>query len=182
MMSASGKSPRLKRPLSDERKAEAARAGYSTGFAVPPATTRFEKGHSGNPKGRPKAARALKTDVAEVLDIEVTVSLPSGPQPMRMQQAMVMSLAAKAAKGDVRAAQAIIRLIELTLPERLHESAGEPRLDPAEQAEIERLLNELGLPPPEPGGRVHTAAAAHSHEVVDAPSGNDAAEDDWNIV
>jgi hypothetical protein len=140
--------PRPRQGLSAVRRAEIAQAGYNVGFGKPPRETQFKKGQSGNPTGRPRQARALKTDLLDVLDIEVAVSLPGGPERMPMQRAMTLSLAAKAAKGDVRAAQAIIRLIELTAPERLKDTTDTQSLDPAEKIMLARLLGEMGLDAP----------------------------------
>jgi hypothetical protein len=41
--------------------------GNGVGYGRPPEHTRFRKGHSGNPKGRPKGTRNLLTDVQEEL-------------------------------------------------------------------------------------------------------------------
>ena len=40
---------------------------YKVGYKQPPKTAQFQKGKSGNPRGRPKNARNLKTDLAEEL-------------------------------------------------------------------------------------------------------------------
>lgn len=140
--------PRARQGISEDRRTEIAQADYEVGFGKPPRETQFKKGQSGNPTGRPRQARALKTDLLDILDIEVAVSLPSGPERMTMQRAMTLSLGAKAAKGDVRAAQAIIKLIELTAPERLRDTAETQGLDPAEKIMLARLLGEMGLDAP----------------------------------
>jgi hypothetical protein len=38
---------------------------YEVGYKRPPRNTRFCKGQTGNPHGRPKGARNIKTDLAE---------------------------------------------------------------------------------------------------------------------
>lgn len=140
--------PRARQGISEDRRAEIAQADYEVGFGKPPRETRFKKGQSGNPTGRPRQARALKTDLLDILDIEVAVSLPSGPERMTMQRAMTLSLGAKAVKGDVRAAQAIIKLIELTAPERLKDTTETQSLDAGEKIMLARLLGEMGLDAP----------------------------------
>ena len=40
---------------------------YFVGYCRPPEATRFKQGHSGNPKGRPKGSKNLRTLFAEEL-------------------------------------------------------------------------------------------------------------------
>jgi hypothetical protein len=42
------------------------------GYKRPPKTRQFQKGKSGNPKGRPKNTRNLKTDLAEELTSRIS--------------------------------------------------------------------------------------------------------------
>ena len=137
--------PKAKRPLTPAQKAEVAAAPYEQGFGKPPKTSQFTKGVSGNPSGRPKEARAMRTDLLAVLDLQVQVQLPDGPQKVSLQRAMILALGAKAAKGDVRAIAAILRLMELATPERLKEVNDGAQLNPAEQAQMEMLLINFGL-------------------------------------
>lgn len=153
MMTAPDRLPQTKRPLSPERRAEIDKAPYDVGFGKPPQHSRFKKGRSGNSKGRPRHARALKTDLLEILDQEIAIGLPGGREQMTMQRAMILNLTSKAVMGDTRAAQTLIRLTELTAPERLRETTETQSLDPAEQAMFARLLDEMGLKaPPTPVG------------------------------
>ena len=41
---------------------------YAVGYRKPPTHSRFKKGKSGNPKGRPKGSRNFSTDVKATLE------------------------------------------------------------------------------------------------------------------
>jgi hypothetical protein len=41
---------------------------YEVGYGKPPRDTRFPKGQSGNPRGRPSGAKNLKTLLSEALN------------------------------------------------------------------------------------------------------------------
>ncbi len=52
----------------DERPADqTSTGGYDVGYRKPPKHTRFKPGQSGNPRGRPKGTKNLKTDLIEEL-------------------------------------------------------------------------------------------------------------------
>ena len=66
---------------------------------TPPEHTKFTKGQSGNPNGRPKKIPELDKLLAEVLGEE--------KNGLTAAQAILKALLAKAAKGDVRAAEVL---------------------------------------------------------------------------
>lgn len=51
---------------------------YKVGHCQPPLATRFQKGKSGNPRGRPKGSKNTRTILAEKLEEKVKVRLPDG--------------------------------------------------------------------------------------------------------
>lgn len=88
---------------------------YEVGYGKPPVEHRFKPGQSGNPRGRPKGHRNLKTDLAEELREKVLVREGAKERRLTKQQAMVKSLTARAIKGDPRGIQILISLIERLL-------------------------------------------------------------------
>jgi Family of unknown function (DUF5681) len=73
--------------------------GYAVGYRKPPLHTRFQPGQSGNPSGRRKGLRNLKTDVQRTLKMPVKVK--KGGR-ISTQEGMLMVLREKALKGDAR--------------------------------------------------------------------------------
>ena len=75
------------------------------GRGRPPKRTQFKRGHSGNPKGRPrKQHRALipsqtRKDVLRVMDMTVSMKTPQGDQLLTIAEATIYSLAMQAIKG-----------------------------------------------------------------------------------
>ena len=84
---------------------------YAIGYKKPPLHTRFEKGRSGNPKGRPKGQVNLKTDL--LAELAEMIVIREGDRQLRVskQRAFLKSLLSKAIKGDARAALAVISLM-----------------------------------------------------------------------
>lgn len=84
---------------------------YDVGYGKPPKHTRFRKGQSGNPKGRRKGSRALKTDLDEALKATLTITV-GGKKRRGTTQALTMyALAIKSATGDLRAAKLLADLV-----------------------------------------------------------------------
>ncbi len=84
---------------------------YEVGYKKPPKRTRFKRGRSGNPKGRPKGAKNLRTELAEELQERVLIREGGKPRRVSKQRAMLKRLAEKALQGDTRAASLIVNMV-----------------------------------------------------------------------
>ena len=82
------------------------------GYKQPPKSGQFKKGQSGNPAGRPKGTKNLRTVVDTVANETVDLRENDKVKKVSKQLAIVKSLSAKAMQGDVRATTEMIKLIE----------------------------------------------------------------------
>jgi hypothetical protein len=82
----------------------------TVGYKNPPQSSRFKPGKSGNPSGRPKGSRNLRTDLMEELDAKIVVTEGGQQRTISKQQALVKAMMAKGMKGDTAAGKAIFNL------------------------------------------------------------------------
>ena len=73
---------------------------YHTGYGKPPVRTRFQKGVSGNPNGRPKGSKSLASIFRKITHEKVQVNGPHGPRYISKLEAGITQLVNRAAKGD----------------------------------------------------------------------------------
>ena len=83
---------------------------YEVGFGKPPKETQFKPGQSGNPDGRPKGSRNLATDLREELDEEIVVTERGTSLTLTKRRALIKTLMMKGLKGEIRAAEGLVRL------------------------------------------------------------------------
>lgn len=118
------------------------KSDYDVGYGKPPKHTQFKKGQSGNPKGRRKGARGLKTDLREELMEMLTINENGKTTKLTKQRLMIKQLFAKASKGDVRAAIKMLEMANALLGPEQEASDAEQELAP-EDAEIIREALEM---------------------------------------
>jgi hypothetical protein len=83
----------------------------TVGYKRPPRKSRFKRGRSGNPKGRPKGARNLKTDLTALMKKRVAIREDGELRYVSRQQAMLLSLFEKAVRGDVKASGQVFAML-----------------------------------------------------------------------
>jgi Family of unknown function (DUF5681) len=76
---------------------------YKIGKGRPPVQTRWKRGQSGNPKGRPKGSKKFVTLLAEVLNQKVRIQLDGKTQAITKREAIVLRLVHDAMKGNSKA-------------------------------------------------------------------------------
>ena len=85
-------------------------SGYNIGFGKPPEHSRFRKGRSGNPKGRPKGRRNLATVLERTLQEKVVINENGVRRTVSKLEAAVKQLVNKAAAGDLAALRQLTAL------------------------------------------------------------------------
>ena len=83
----------------------------SVGFGKPPTSSRFQKGRSGNPRGRPKN-RHREIPYDAVLGQMVTIREEGREQRVTAAEAFLLQLTQKGLAGDSAAARASLEAIE----------------------------------------------------------------------
>jgi hypothetical protein len=83
---------------------------YAVGYGKPPVETRFQKGQSGNPEGRPRGTKKLVTLLAEVLSQRSGLPNPDGSW-MTKAEAIFFSLANQASSPDLKAKKLLFDIL-----------------------------------------------------------------------
>jgi len=81
------------------------------GYGRPPLHSRFKPGQSGNPKGRAKQSRNLRTIVQQVLHEDMPIRAGGRLRRMPTIEAFVRTTVARAFKGDPKAVASLISIM-----------------------------------------------------------------------
>jgi hypothetical protein len=85
---------------------------YPVGYGKPPEHTRFKKGHTGNPQGRPRRAKNLATLLGAALDGKVTVTDHGRRRTITKREAMIAQLVNRSAQADLKAMAIVLGMLQ----------------------------------------------------------------------
>ena len=85
---------------------------YEVVYARPPRHSRFVKGQSGNPRGRPRGAENIKTLLDEALNELVVVTDHGGRRKVSKRKAFITQIVNGGAKGNFRAVPILLAMLK----------------------------------------------------------------------
>ncbi len=85
---------------------------YEVGYGKTPKHTRFKRGRSGNPYGRPPKKPDLYSELTKVLRGKVTLTQDGQPEEATVQQALLLRLRDEALRGELWAVKLVQDVME----------------------------------------------------------------------
>ena len=118
------------------------RRDYAVGYGKPPLRTRFQKGKSGNPKGRPRGKKNMSTLLSTALNASIVVVANGRRKKITKREAIVTQLVNKSASADLKATQMVLAMLS-DLESRADASADPAPFTEADQQVIQRIQARL---------------------------------------
>ena len=115
---------------------------YEIGFGKPPERTRFRKGVSGNPRGRPKGALNKKTILGRTLQEKVVITENGKRKRITKREALYKQIVNKGVSGDLKAAVEVIKLDSSPESQELDERT-ETTLSESDQQVANQILERM---------------------------------------
>jgi hypothetical protein len=115
---------------------------YQVGYGKPPRHTRFKRGQSGNPRGRPRESKNLPTLLTEALNERVIVAENEGRRKITKREAIITQLVNRSAKADLRAIKILLDIIQ-DIECRTEPTSPETSFGLADEKVIEQLKARL---------------------------------------
>ncbi|HEV3220165.1 MAG TPA: DUF5681 domain-containing protein [Candidatus Acidoferrales bacterium] len=115
---------------------------YEVGFGKPPKHTRFAKGKSGNPRGRPRSSQNLATVLAKAGRERVKVTANGECRFITKFDATLLQLTNKAASGDLKAIRELLCWIR-SLADFEQTALPSPVLRQSDSAVIARIIDRI---------------------------------------
>jgi len=124
----------------------------SGGYGKPPKESQFKPGQSGNPKGRPKDSKSLKTIVQKELAGKLEIKVQGTKKKVTKLEAAVMKLVNDALTGNVKSLSELLKLAATYAP--TDDTSGAETLPPSEedqallQAFVKRMSKKMNKEAP----------------------------------
>jgi Family of unknown function (DUF5681) len=113
---------------------------YKVGYKKPPLHTRFQKGQSGNPRGRPRGSKNLSTLLTDALNEPVVVTEDGKRRKISKRELGIRQLVNKFAMAEAQATKILLGLMQER--DRLAATA-EPAERPSFGADDEKVIANL---------------------------------------
>jgi hypothetical protein len=113
------------------------------GYCNPPEHTRFRKGQSGNPHGRPKGTLNMATVLERTLREKVAIEENGRRKIVTKLEAAVKQLTNKAASGELRALQLLAALVRSAEERGTTVAVPNSALDEVDEKVVLGILNRL---------------------------------------
>src|ERR1700745_3985945 len=111
---------------------------YVVGYGQPPLHTRFQKGRSGNPKGRPRGKKNVSTLLSAALDAAIIVVENGRRKKISKREAIITQLVNKSASADLKATQIVLAMLQ-DVEARADNSSDSAAFTAADQEIIQRI-------------------------------------------
>ena len=114
---------------------------YAANYLQPPLHTRFKKGQSGNPRGRP--AKNLAALLAAALNEKVTVTENGKRRQVTKREAVIAQLVNKSASAELRATKMLIDMLR-DIEKRAEPATAEKNpFSPTDKEVVQQLITRL---------------------------------------
>ncbi len=133
-------------PTENEKTGELPAATTRVGFRRPPEATRFKKGVSGNPRGRPKGSLNVATAFMKALREKVVINEHGQRKTVTKLEAALKQLVNKGASGDLRALAQLLALAQDAEAKQSTLGIQEPGISELDQEVMDGILKRFLKP------------------------------------
>jgi hypothetical protein len=113
---------------------------FEVGRGKPPKNTQFQKGRSGNPKGRPRGTPNVATVLGRTLRELVVINENGKRKTITKMQAAVKQLVNQAASGDLTAVRQLMALVASAEQHAGNAQAEQPSMNEVDQEVMAQML------------------------------------------
>ncbi len=137
-----------RKPSPRSRQGASEDASYEIGYGKPPKNTRFKSGQSGNPRGRPRGQRNLRTAVRDALKEKVTIREGDRTRSVSRMDAIIRVTFNNALRSDAKALAAFIQLARSAgLMDELPEPCSTESISADDKAILAGFFERYGVKP-----------------------------------
>jgi hypothetical protein len=149
----------------NDDKPEVPERAKSVGYGTPPEATRFKKGSSGNPKGRPRGSLNVRNLFTKTLREKVVINENGQRKTVTKLEAALKQMVNKAASGDIRALRELLELARDAEARQNMQGSQNPVIEELDQEVIDGILQRLN--PEQQGGPELEVATEEANDVDD---------------